>query len=215
LERDGLVRRVPLLQLALPFVGHRELRNRGTVCGSVAHADPAAEIPAVAACLDATAELTGPEGTRTVPVRELLTGPLATSLGPAEVLTALRLPVAGTGDGYGFAEVARRHGDFALAGCAAAVRVDGGRVQAATVTAFGVAATPAVRTVTAELGAVADAGPVQPERLSELGEQLADLVTTGGDAHASADYRRRLVRALSVRCLADAYRRATGTEEAA
>src|SRR5579875_599087 len=114
-ERDEIAASVPLLGMALPWVGHRELRSRGTVCGSLAHADPAAELPAVAACLDASLEVTGPDGRRTLRAREFFTGTLTTLLGPADLLTGVRFPAAGPGEGFGFAEVARRHGDFALA----------------------------------------------------------------------------------------------------
>ena len=113
-EHDPLTAAVPLLGLALPWVGHRELRTRGTVCGSLAHADPAAELPAVAACLNVTLEIAGPAGRRTVSARDFFTAPLTTVLAPDELLLAAHFPVARPGDGFAFAELSRRHGDYAL-----------------------------------------------------------------------------------------------------
>ena len=110
----------------MPFVGHRELRSRGTVCGSLAHADPAAELPAVAACLGATVVLRGPRGTPEVPAREFVVGAMTTAAGAGRARHRGALPGRGARGGFGFAEIARRHGDFALAGVAVHVRRDGG-----------------------------------------------------------------------------------------
>src|SRR5689334_6861849 len=115
-ERSDLTRDVPLVGMALPFVGHRELRSRGTVCGSLAHADPAAELPAVACCLGAHVRLAGPAGRRTVDAHEFFLGDMTTAAAPEEVVVAVEFPVAAAGEGFGFAEIVRRHGDFALAG---------------------------------------------------------------------------------------------------
>lgn len=186
-ERDSVSSRVPLLGMALPWVGHRELRSRGTVCGSLAHADPAAELPAVACCLGATLTLTGASGERQVPAREFFAGAMMTALDPAEVLTAVRFPLAGEDDGYGFGEIARRHGDFALAGVA--VHVNGER---ATIAGFGISDRPVTRTFA--LSDVTD-------------DALDELVDTEGDAHASRDYRRRLFRVLAHREIDRATRR--------
>src|ERR671914_98626 len=129
---DDVTRAVPLMGMAMPFVGHGELRSRGTVVGGLAHADPAAELPAVAACLDATIEVAGPAGRRIVPATEFFTGAMSTGAGPEDVVVAVTFPAARPGEGFGFAEIARRHGDFALAGVAARVRVgaDGTVAQA-------------------------------------------------------------------------------------
>ncbi len=197
-ERSAEVAAVPLIGRAMPFVGHRELRSRGTVCGSLAHADPAAELPAVAACLGATVEVTGASGTREVTARDLVTGAMTTAVGPDELLTAVRFPVAGAGDGFGFAEIARRHGDFALAGVAVHV-VRGG---AATLAAFGVSDRPVVREVTV--------GPDPTEAgLRPVTDALArEVVDTQGDAHASRGYRARLLGVLTARELVRAHREA-------
>jgi 2-furoyl-CoA dehydrogenase FAD binding subunit len=204
---------VPLLRLALPWVGHRELRSRGTVCGSVAHADPAAELPAVAACLEATVRVAGPSGRRTIGARELFTAAMTTQVEADELLESISFPLARAGEGFGFAELARRHGDFALAGVA--VRVRTGAEATADLTAFGISDTPVTREVTALLTeALAADGAHTPEselvdRLRPGTEALADeIVQTGGDSHGSTGYRRRLVSALAARELARAYRRA-------
>lgn len=188
-ERDPVSARVPLLGMALPWVGHRELRSRGTVCGSLAHADPAAELPAVACCVDATLVLSGKAGERQVPARKFFAGAMMTALDPGEVLTAVRFPEAGEGDGYGFGEIARRHGDFALAGVA--VHAHGEQV---TVTGFGISDRPVTRTF--------GSGEVTDEALDEL-------VDTAGDVHASRDYRRRLFRVLARREIDRAVRKGT------
>ncbi len=157
-ESDERTSAVPLLAMALPSVGHRELRSRGTVCGSLAHADPAAELPAVAACLDASLEVMAPDGPRTLRAREFFTGAMSTQLGPADLLVRARFPVAGPGEGFGFAEFARRHGDFALAGVAVRVRTS---PREAILAAFGISDRPVVRDVTALLAETLpdDGGP--------------------------------------------------------
>src|SRR3954463_2605335 len=104
-ERSEAARAVPLIGRAMPFVGHRELRSRGTVCGSLAHADPAAELPAVAACLRATIMVRGPHGERSVDAREFVTGAMTTAVGPDELVTGVRFPVTRAGEGFGFAEI--------------------------------------------------------------------------------------------------------------
>ncbi|EWT06145.1 molybdopterin dehydrogenase [Intrasporangium chromatireducens Q5-1] len=201
---------VPLLSQALPWVGHREIRSRGTVCGSLAHADPAAEMPAVASCLGATLEVTGPGGARRIAAEKFFSGAMTTCLGPTEVVTAVRIPLPRQGDGFGFAELARRHGDFAVAGVAVRVRTRGGTVEEAAVTAFGVSDRPRYRDLRDELqGAVERAGVDAIGIARELGDAvtaMADqIVTTAGDSHGSSQYRRRVLRALATRELVHAY----------
>ena len=199
-ERSEAARAVPLIGRAMPFVGHRELRSRGTVCGSLAHADPAAELPAVAACLDATVVLRGPRGTREVPARELVVGAMTTTAGPDELITEVRFPAAASGDGFGFAEIARRHGDYALAGVAVHVRRDGG----ATLAAFGVSDRPVVRDVTALLGPDPTEAGLRPS-VDALADEIVD---TAGDSHGSRGYRARLLGVLAARELVRAHREA-------
>ncbi|TQM44926.1 FAD binding domain-containing protein [Pseudonocardia cypriaca] len=213
IERSAEARAVPLIGMALPFVGHRELRSRGTVVGSLAHADPAAELPAVAACLEASIEVAGPAGRRTVPATEFFTGAMTTGAGPEDVVVAVTFPAARPGEGFGFAEIARRHGDFALAGVAARVRVGAdGAVEQARITGFGISDRPVTRDVTA----LVREHPTEERLRPETARLAAEVVDTGGDAHGSTGYRRRLYGVLAARELAAALRRArTSTEEAA
>lgn len=198
---------VPLLRMALPWVGHREIRSRGTVCGSLAHADPAAELPAVACCLGATMTLVSGRGRRDVPAREFFTAAMTTALAPDELLESVAFPVAGPGEGSGFAEVARRHGDFALAGVAVRVRDAASGRPDASAACFGVAGRPVPRDVSAWVRAVLSGGTVLstesvPEdvlraRFAEAASDFAaEVVTTAGDAHGSTGYRRRLLAGL-------------------
>ena len=218
LEQDPLTAAVPLLGLALPWIGHRELRTRGTVCGSLAHADPAAELPAVAACLNATLDIAGPSGRRTVSARDFFTAPLTTVLAPDELLLAAHFPVAGPQDGFAFAELSRRHGDYALTGVAVRVtHTPSGEVQKAVLAAFAISSHPVVIDITNHLtAALADAdpsshAPAQPlvRALTEpMSALAAELVDTPGDMHASTAYRRRLFTHLAARELANAHLRA-------
>jgi 2-furoyl-CoA dehydrogenase FAD binding subunit len=186
-RRPGLAAELPLVAAALPFVGHREVRNRGTVGGSVAHADPSAELGLVAATLRARIEARSLEGSREIAAEEFVTGPFQTALEPGELLTAIRWPVAQPGDGFSFEEVARRHGDFALCGVAVHVRRD----ASARVGLLGVAPAPVVHDVTESW----------PDGVDALADRLAEEVDPPSDMHASTGYRRRLVRVLVARAL--------------
>ncbi|MEJ8281720.1 FAD binding domain-containing protein [Pseudonocardia spirodelae] len=211
-EHARLSRDVPLLGMAMPFVGHRELRSRGTVCGSLAHADPAAELPAVASCLGATVTVAGPSGRRRVPAAEFVVGAMTTGIGPDEVVTGVELPVARPRQGFGFAEIARRHGDFALAGVVTVVDTDDdGTLRAARLTGFGISDRPVTEDVTDLLRSVLP-GDGREDLAARLrpgaGELAARVVDTGGDAHGSTGYRRRLFSVLAARELATAWRKA-------
>ena len=139
-ERDAHVATaVPLLARAVPCIGHRAVRNRGTIGGSLAHADPASELPAVAMALDATFTGVGPKGARTVGARDFFLGTWTTALADDEILTEIAFPRARPGQGFAIEEVARRHGDFALAGAAVALTVRDGRIADAAVALFGMA----------------------------------------------------------------------------
>lgn len=210
-QHDDAAAAVPLLRLALPWVGHREIRSRGTVCGSIAHADPSAELPAVASCLDATMVVASTEGTREIPASEFFTGAMSTAVQPEELLTEVRFPVAEDGEGFGFGEFARRHGDFALAGVAVRVRTTSAGPDA-RISCFGISDHPATRDVSQQLRAALDATDAEPDEAGlcrALGDHAAgianDVVDTGGDAHASAAYRRQLMAGLVSRQLAMAY----------
>lgn len=202
---------VPLLGMALPFVGHRELRSRGTVCGSLAHADPGAELPAVACCLGATLHLTGPAGRRDLAAAEFFQGAMTTAAAADEILEAVSFPAARDGEGYGFAELARRHGDFALAGVVTRVRSSAdGEVAEAVVSGFGVSDRPVTRDVTPLVRASAEADDPESALRRVTATLAAEVVDTAGDVHGSQAYRRRLFSVLAARELARAYRGSLG-----
>ncbi|MGH3437899.1 MAG: FAD binding domain-containing protein [Sciscionella sp.] len=152
----------PLLAEAIGYVAHPPIRNSGTVGGSLAHADPAAELPAVAVALDAELVVAGPGGSRTIPAAEFFLGPFTTALRPGEILLELRVPRCGSAGGHAFVEFAQTHGNFALVGVAAAIELERGVVARSAVALCGVAATP-VRASAAEralAGTTADAGTI-------------------------------------------------------
>jgi carbon-monoxide dehydrogenase medium subunit len=137
-----IARHAPLIALAMPHIGHPAIRNRGTIGGSLAFADPAAELPACLLALGGDVDVAGPQGQRTVAADDFFKGLFETALAPREVLTAVRVPVADVDTRVGFAEFARRHGDYAMAGLAACARADGKRLAGVRLAYFGVGATP-------------------------------------------------------------------------
>jgi carbon-monoxide dehydrogenase medium subunit len=143
---DEVADSVPLLTLATPYIGHFQIRTRGTLGGAIAHADPAAEYAAVALALDAQMEAVSSKGTRQIPAAEFFTGLWETSLQTGEVLTAVSFPVWGGRSGFAVEEFARRHGDFAIAGAAVAVELDGDdRVARCGIGLLGLGSTPPAR----------------------------------------------------------------------
>jgi carbon-monoxide dehydrogenase medium subunit len=139
---DVIAEHAPLLARALPHIGHPAIRNRGTFGGSIAFADPAAELPACLLALDGEVDATGPKGKRTIKAADFFKGLFETALAPADVLTAIRVPVASEDSRVGFAELARRHGDYAIVGLAASARADGKGLADVRLAFFGVGATP-------------------------------------------------------------------------
>jgi carbon-monoxide dehydrogenase medium subunit len=211
-ERDErIVGDLPLLAEAIRWVGHPQIRNRGTVGGSLAHGDPAAELPAVAVCLDARLTIRSARGARSLDARDLYLGYLATTLEPDELLTEVWLPKATSSTGYAWLEFARRHGDYAIAGVGAAVTVGDGAVTQARLALTGVGGTP-IRATAAEsilAGAPLDAdGRLDPARVSAAVEALRAEIEPGDDVHATAAYRRHLAGVLADRALQLATRRA-------
>jgi carbon-monoxide dehydrogenase medium subunit len=205
-ERSELVASAcPLLAEALVHVGHPSIRSRGTIGGSLAHADPAAELPAVAAAVDARLVLRRAESERTVAAADFFTGWFTTALAPDELLAEIRLPPLPAGTGTGFIEVAPRHGDFAIVGVAAAISVDGGFVVQARVAVAGVAGAP-VRIRDAE-AAVAGA-PATAETFGELAGRISAELDPQSDLHATAAYRRQVARVVIERALTRAAERA-------
>ena len=204
-ERSEIVAgAVPLLARATPLIGHVQIRNRGTVGGSLAHADAAAEYPAVALALDAELEVLATTGRRTVAAVDFFTGLWSTAVGDDELLTAVTFPVWGGRCGFAVREFARRHGDFAIAGAAVAVELDGDdRVRRGTVALFGLGAS-AQRSAPAE-AALADVA-VDDVDGDEIGRvATASLDSVPSDLHGSAAYRRRVGAAM----VADAWRAAS------
>jgi aerobic carbon-monoxide dehydrogenase medium subunit len=216
--RDLLVAgSVPLLARAIPFIGHFQIRNRGTVGGSCAHADPAAEIPAVAVTLDAEMEAAGPERTRRIPAAEFFASAYTTTLEPDEVLTALRFPVWPGRTGSAIREFARRSGDFALAGALCAVTLDaGGRIERAAIGLLGLGSVP-VRALQAEQ-AITGAAPGDLD-MTEIGLLAVADTDPPDDVHATSAYRRRVGAAMAAQALtaavAEAQASTGATQEAA
>ena len=181
---EEVARAAPLITEALGQVAHPPVRHRGTVVGSVVHADPAAELPAVVLALDGEIVLRGPDGERRVPASEFFTGALMTARRPGELVTEVRVP-AGGGDGHAIVEFSRRHADFAVAGAA----VSGGAIAL-----FGVADTP-IRATEAERLLAAD------DAASGGDVAATDGLAPNEDVHGGAAYRRRVARACVERAL--------------
>lgn len=146
---DVIAKHAPLIAMAMPHVAHPAIRNRGTVGGSIAFADPAAELPACLLALGGSVDIAGPKGRRTVPADDFFKGLYETAIGADEMLTLIRLPAATPDSRYGFAELSRRHGDYAVAGLAASATADSGKLKDVRLAFFGVDLTP-IRTKGAE-----------------------------------------------------------------
>jgi carbon-monoxide dehydrogenase medium subunit len=209
LELDEAVHRAnPLIRETLTHVAHPVIRNRGTVGGSIAHADPSAELPCLLLCLDGEVVVHGPGGARTIDAQDLFEFILSTTLEPDEILTEVRFPVLPERTGSCFTEFARRHGDFALAGVAATVTLgEDGRIAWGQLAACGVATTP-VRLVAVE-DALIDC-PTDVVRLREVSVLAADVVTVPDDDSCSSAYRRDLLVGLVERAIRTATERASG-----
>lgn len=196
-ERSAEVARgAPLIALALPHIGHPAIRNRGTIGGSLALADPAAELPACLVALAGELDISGPKGQRTVGADDFFKGLFETALTPRDVLTAIRIPAATADTRVGFAEFSRRHGDYAMVGLAACARAEGRRLGDLRLAYFGVGATP-VRARRAE-GALAE-GDVEAavDMLAQDLDPPSDLQATGAvKTHLAGVLLRRVARQL-------------------
>jgi aerobic carbon-monoxide dehydrogenase medium subunit len=184
---------VPLLAAALPMIGHEAIRSRGTIGGSLAHADPAAELPAVARALDAEFVVRGPAGTRVIPAAQWFEGYLTTSRRPDELLTQVRFPAARPGTGVSFHEVARRHGDFAMVGLATSLVLSGGVISDARLAFAGVSDMP-VRAAAAE--AVLAGQRPSAELFDEAARRATEDLDPPADLHGSSDYRKTVAAAV-------------------
>ena len=184
---------LPLLAAALPLIGHEAIRSRGTIGGSLAHADPAAELPAVARALDAEFVVRGPSGERVIPAAQWFDGYLTTSRRPDELLAEVRFPAAGPGTGVSFQEVARRHGDFAIVGLAASLVFSDGVISEARLAFAGVSDVP-VRAAAAE-DLLAGERP-SAELFDEAARRATEDLDPPADLHGSSDYRKTVAAAV-------------------
>jgi len=200
IERDDRLRRAhPLLAAAISHVAHYQIRNRGTVGGSLAHADPAAEMPGIAVACDAEFQVAGPSGERTVKAADFFTGPLSTVLAADELIIALRLPPWPSGRRWGFEEFARRRGDFALAGAACFYDLDGaGHARSVHIGIIGACTRPH-RVAKAE--ALLEGRVVDEAAIAATAAAVSEAVDPPDDLHASAAYRRALAGTLVERAL--------------
>ena len=193
-----VARRLPLLSEATKWVGHLPIRTRGTIGGSIAHADPSAEYPAVLTALEGEVVASGPKGERVVKAKDLFLTYLTTSLESDEVLSEIRLPVMPMGAGFALEEFARRHGDFAIVAIAALVVRDAARCKQARLATAGAGPVP-VRLRAAE--EILERDGATDAAIDAAARRAAELVSPDSDIHASADYRRHLTMVLTRRAL--------------
>lgn len=198
IEQSPLIAsRLPVMSAAMRHVAHLAIRNRGTIGGSLSHADPAAELPMLAVFYDATMVAQGTSGRRRIPAEEFFVDALTNSLAPDEIVTEIEFPIPQQ-DGWAFEEAARRFGDFALASIAVSVRRGTSNLEEARVAAMGVADTPLrLRTVEAQIAA-RQVDHDLPDRFAEL---VRSCVSPNSDLHASAEYRKQLLGALARRAM--------------
>ncbi len=208
LERDAdLAAQVPLLARVTPLIGHFQIRNRGTVGGSIAHADPAAEYPAVALALDAEMEVASPRGRRQIPAREFFDSFWTTAMESDELLVSVRFPEWTGRCGFAVREFARRFGDFAIAGAVVAVQVDADdRVSRCAIGLLGLGPTP-LRAGAAEVAALGQGPDVDADELGRLA--MSELTDVPADVHGSAAYRSRVGAAMVSRAWREAISEAT------
>lgn len=204
LETSGVVaRRCPLFGAALPHIAHFQIRNRGTLGGSLSHNDPAAELPAVIAALDGVVTLTRVDRVRHVGWNEFFCGMLTTALEPDEILVSIGVTSPPPGSGVGFAEVSRRHGDFALAGAAAILHASGDRaVDFARLVLFGVTHGPVRSTAAERILKGSEPGTTTWRAAADV---IIRDIDPAEDLHASADYRREVAHTLAQRALMQAW----------
>jgi len=207
LERDPAVARdLPLIHEALPHIAHPQIRNRGTIGGNLAHADPASEMPAIVLALGGKLRAQSVRGERWIDAADFFAGALSTTLEPEEMLTAVELPVAEPGSGACFMEVSRRRGDFAIIGVACIVALDAdGRCSAAQIALCNAGDGPVFATEACEalVGHPVDAGAVEA-----AAERVRNAIDPGGSIHGSKEFQRHIAGALTVRALTVANERA-------
>lgn len=196
---------LPVLRAAMTHVAHLAIRNRGTIGGSLTHADPAAELPMMALLLDATISVASPKGKRTIAARDFFLGALSVALEPDELVTEVVFPKLPPSTGWGFEEVSRRHGDFALATIGVTLTVADGKIAEARIAIAG-ADERAVRAGEAE--ALLKGRALESNLLDGASKAARACVNPNTDLHASSDYRRHLVGVLTAKALSAAWKRA-------
>jgi CO/xanthine dehydrogenase FAD-binding subunit len=208
LEFSGLIAdKLPVMSAAMPHVAHLAIRNKGTIGGSLSHADPAAELPMLAVFYDATIRVQGPGGRRDIAAGDFFVSALTNCLEPDEIVVEIEFPVLGSHTGWAFEEVARRFGDFALASVALSIERRGDEVVDLRVAVMGVADTP-LRLFEAETGL--RGARIGASSASEFAEAVRACVSPNTDIHVSAEYRLSLVGALAERAFRTAWQRAAG-----
>jgi carbon-monoxide dehydrogenase medium subunit len=210
IERSDLVRRgLPLMADAIGYIGHFQIRNRGTIGGSLAHADPSAELPTMLLVHEGEVEAQSTRGKRTIKAEDFFVSYFTTALEPDEILTEVRFRRPALETGWSFQEVARRHGDFALAAVAVLMILEGERIVSARI-AVAAAADRPLRASKAEAALVGQA--VGEKAFAHAAEIVSSEVRPTGDVHASADYRRHVAGVLTRRGLAEAHRRVSAAQ---
>jgi carbon-monoxide dehydrogenase medium subunit len=203
LKSSDIVKCAPLLAAAVAHIAHPAIRNRGTIGGSLAHADPASELPACMLALDGTIVARGPRGERRIAADAFFTGIYETALEPDELLVSVELPVERNGAAHFFQEFARRHGDFAIVGLAAQAELQGGTLARLRLGYFGVSDKPMLAAAARKLIGVA----VTPAILEDASAALGAELDPHEDQQASPAMRRHLARVLLTRCVADLLKR--------
>jgi carbon-monoxide dehydrogenase medium subunit len=207
---DTVMDEAPMVAAALRFVGHTAIRNRGTIGGSIAHADPAAELPAVLTALGGEVVARSVRGVRTISAESFIQGFLTTALEADELVTAIRVPPWPASTGWAFNEFSRRNGDFAIVGVATVLGLEAdGRVSNARLVFCGAGSTP-MRTVAAENALIGETP--SPELWAAAAQQAGAELEPPADLHGSAAYRRQLARVLATRSLHEAHERAKVTQ---
>jgi carbon-monoxide dehydrogenase medium subunit/6-hydroxypseudooxynicotine dehydrogenase subunit alpha len=199
----------PLLTEALRYVAHAQIRNRGTVGGSLAHADPAAELPVAFLTLDATVQARSRRGERAIAIEDFFVTHLTTALEPDELLVDIEVPPVPDGAGYAFVEFARRHGDFALGGASVLLGVENGVCRRASIALLAAAPTP-LRASEAEQSLIG--ASVDEKAAAAAAERAVADINPTGDIHGSSEYRRELIQVMVRRAIVAAAARTDGSD---
>ena len=212
-EKSDVIReRIPVLAAAIPSIGHFQIRNRGTVGGSISHADPAAELPAICLALGGELVLSSASNQRVLKAEDFFLAPLTTAIRPEELLTEIRLPARTEEWRWGFEEVCRRQGDFAMVGAVSLLEMDGGGVcKSACITMFGVGGTP-LRISRAEEALLGN--PISDSALRDVSQIVSEELDPDSDIHASAAYRKEVGGVIARRTVEAAINSVNGDDRA-